>query len=883
MTTAHPREYINKASRALLVVGMLLILGLGAFVRLELVRDRSAAEARLKSELEAQAQLAETAVMERVRKVDTAILALRVSITSHGFADVAQILSSLGETGLIDIATAIVVTDTHGQALQVDGKPPPSSFSVADRDYFIRLRDGNDVLAISDPIRSRVSNSHIVAFARRLNGPDNEFAGVIAVGVKPETLLGAGLPARNSHQEILTLMSDQGVVLSRSRDHEQFLGKHIGEEALKTLRSGEVVYSIQPSPTDGRLRAHALRKVSGVPLYVAVGDTFDGIKAQLAPRRQALLISSGAVALLLLLLLWQAWGYTQRRTRQVRELAALKSQLELAQDVAGVGSWVWDIAGGRMSASRQIYALLGAAPGQLTSDFESFMAFAPEHEREAILSAFRTLLKTGRCEHIHHVKRGDGELRLFMQSASVTERDPDGWARTVIGTCRDITDERHAQAQIEARERRLEAIIGSLAEGVVVRDREGRITLVNDAAARLAGVPRESLLGQRPESATWEMVDEHGQTLAPDQYPSMVSMSSATQIDHQLYGIRGTGPRPAWISISTRLLASDGDVGEGGDAVVASMADVTRLREAERENRLAAAVFTHVSQAIVITDGNAQILRINRAFTEAFGYSVEEAVGSTTGILRSKRHDDAYYEAMWRQLCAEGYWRGEIWNRHKNGQPVPFLASITRINEPVSRETRYVAVYTDLHDQKAAESALRWQADHDALTGLPNRRMLTDRLETALALAKRNNSIVAVAFIDLDRFKPVNDDYGHLAGDFLLQIVADRMRGVLRASDSLARVGGDEFIAVLGEVSSISGVRRALAGLLAAVAEPVAWEGADLQVGCSIGVAFWPDDGDDVTALIEAADAAMYHAKASGRGRIVCAGDIEKDGGDSSS
>lgn len=880
MTTHHSRPYRNKASRTLIAVGLVLLIGLGVIVRSELARDRGAAEARLKSELEAQAQLAETAVMERVRKVDTAILAIRVSITNHGFADVARILSSLGETGLIDIASAIVVSDANGKALLVDGRPPATPISLADRDYYQRLRDGADVLAISDPIRSHVSGRQIVVFARRLNGPDGEFAGVIAVGTRPDTLLGAGLPVRNSNQEILTLMSDQGVVLSRSRDHEQFLGKRIDDNALKIMRSDHAVYAVRASPTDGRLRAHALRKVSGMPLYVAVGDTFDGVEAQLAPRRQALLISSGAVATLLLLLLWQAWGYTQRRTRQVRELAALKTQLELAQDVAGVGSWVWDIAGERMHASRQVYALIGVAPGQLSPDFESFMAFAPEDERAGILDAFRTLLKSGRCDHVHHVRRPNGELRLFMQSASVTERDADGWARTVIGTCRDITDERQAQARLEARERRLDAIIGSLAEGVVVRDRDGGITLANDAAARLAGVPRESLLGQRPESAIWEMLDEHGNALPPELYPSMVSMSTGTQIDHQLYGIRTPGQRPTWISVSTRLLAAS-DNGDG-DAVVASLADVTRLREAERENRLAAAVFTHVSQPIVITDGDARILRINRAFTEAFGYSVEEAVGNSTGILRSMRHDDAFYEAMWRQLNGEGYWRGEIWNRHKNGEPVPFLSSITRINEPVSRETRYVAVYADLHDQKAAENALRWQADHDPLTGLPNRRLLTDRMQTALALAKRKNASVAVVFIDLDRFKPVNDDYGHLAGDFLLQIVADRMRGVLRASDSLARVGGDEFIAVLGEVSSMSGVRRALSGLLGAVAEPVAWEGANLQVSCSIGVAFWPDDGEDVTALIEAADAAMYQAKTAGRGRIVCAGEIEKDGGDSS-
>jgi len=275
----------------------------------------------------------------------------------------------------------------------------------------------------------------------------------------------------------------------------------------------------------------------------------------------------------------------------------------------------------------------------------------------------------------------------------------------VEGTCRDVTEERRTQALLEARERRLDAIIGSLAEGVVVRDREGRITLANDAAARLAGLALPDLLGQRPESAAWEMLDEHGRQLAPAEYPAMSTMAGGRPIDHQLYGIRAlTGRRTAWVSVSTRLLPPGDDL--GGDAVVASLSDVTRLRDAEREGRLAAAVFAQVSQPIVVTDGESRVLRINHAFTEAFGYSLEEILGHKVSQLRSARHDAAFYAAMWQQLQKEGFWRGEIWNRRKNGETYPAWENISAVRDADGTVSHYVSMLSDITALKQAEEQL---------------------------------------------------------------------------------------------------------------------------------------------------------------------------------
>jgi diguanylate cyclase (GGDEF)-like protein/PAS domain S-box-containing protein len=739
-----PREQMRLAL-ALVALGTALVIGLCILIQAQVGHERAEAETRLQRELEAQAHLAEAAVMERVRKIDTAILFLRESLEARGLDEFKRMLASLANSGQLDIATANLVADRNGTVLLSGGRPPQSHVSVSDRDYFTRLGDGEDRLDISGPIAGRISKRTIVVLARRVRSPDGGFAGVVAIGIDPQALIGSGLSRRASGNEILTVMSGDGMVLARSADADTYIGRRIDDAAVATLHSGDAVYAVRASPTDGRMRAHALRHVQGLPLYVAVGDTFEELESRLAPRRTMLWLSGTAIAALLLALLWLAWRYAQRRVAQIGDLGAMQ--------------------------------------------------------------------------------------------------------------------------------RRLDIIIESLAEGVVVRDAEGRITLVNEAAARLSGVPRSDLIGQRPENAIWDLVDEHGQTLPPDRYPSARTVESGKPIDHQLYGIRTPGRRPAWVSISTRLL--DTDPQGSSDVVVATLSEVTRLREAEREGRMAAAVFAQVSQPIVITDGESNILRINRAFTETFGYSVEEAVGRKISILRSQRHEERFYAGIWAALQRDGYWHGEVWNRSRSGEPIPFLASITKINEPASREVRYVAVYSDLHDQKAAEEVLRWQANHDPLTGLPNRPLLLDRIQTAISQAERKKARVAVVFVDLDQFKPINDLHGHLAGDLVLQTVADRMQGVLRASDTLARVGGDEFIAVLGEVGESAGVRRALSGLLAAVREPVAWEDTTLTVGCSIGVAFWPEDASSPAALVEAADAAMYAAKKEGGSRIATAADSE--------
>ena len=329
-----------------------------------------------------------------------------------------------------------------------------------------QLRDGPDVLAFSAPVVGASAGSVIVV-ARSLRGKDGRFAGVVAIGVKPAALLGSGLPQRTSAAEILTLMSSDGVVPCLAR-HRNFLGS----ESIRGRRGTQRRRRLRrrpPSPTDGKLRAHALRRVGGMPLHIAVGDTFDGVEGTTgaAPQRtRDLDRRRGGIAHPPAL----AGGpYASRRARQLRELAALTTRLERPRmwPVSATGCGTSPRTGCRCPSSSMPCSGLGRP---LEPNFEAFVALVPEHEREAMREAFRTLVKDGSVEHEHHVRRPDsGELRCLRQGARVTERGADGRARMAIGTRRDVTEERRTQALLEARERRLDAIIGSLAEGVVVR------------------------------------------------------------------------------------------------------------------------------------------------------------------------------------------------------------------------------------------------------------------------------------------------------------------------------------------------------------------------------------------------------------------------------
>ncbi len=267
---------------------------------------------------------------------------------------------------------------------------------------------------------------------------------------------------------------------------------------------------------------------------------------------------------------------------------------------------------------------------------------------------------------------------------------------------------------------------------------------------------------------------------------------------------------------------------------------------------------------IMITTHEGTIVSVNPAFTKITGYEAEYAVGKNPRILSSGRHDAEFYRSMWTQIRSTGSWQGEIWNRRKNGQVYPEYLNIAAIRNDDGITTHFVGIFSDIGDIKIADERIIHLAHHDAATGLPNRYLLADRMDRALIRAQRKLSMVAVLFLDLDNFKQINDSWGHAVGDFVLEKIADRLRQNVRSVDTVARIGGDEFVIVLEDVTKDDIAIAKTKQLLDALATPISIGTESIQSSTSIGVAFYPHHGDTAQLLLERADRAMYTAKQTG-------------------
>lgn len=287
-------------------------------------------------------------------------------------------------------------------------------------------------------------------------------------------------------------------------------------------------------------------------------------------------------------------------------------------------------------------------------------------------------------------------------------------------------------------------------------------------------------------------------------------------------------------------------------------------------SQLASVVFDHSLEGIMITDAEGNIVKVNTAFTHITGYSEEECQGENPRILKTGMHDAAFYDEMWRGVAQAGFWEGEIWNRHKNGEAHPHWISINAIRNQEQEITNYIAVFHDITDKKEREEQDSSQAHMDALTGLPNRQIFREYLEFALAHGKRYTHEVGVLFLDLDKFKNVNDSLGHNIGDVLLQESAKRLKLCCRGTDRVARLSGDEFMILLPELKydgqdTLEVAQR----ILKAFSQPFHIEGHEIISTVSIGITIYPTDGEDVSTLERNADIALYKAKEHGRNTYV--------------
>ncbi|GAB6051811.1 hypothetical protein JCM17960_06310 [Magnetospira thiophila] len=303
-----------------------------------------------------------------------------------------------------------------------------------------------------------------------------------------------------------------------------------------------------------------------------------------------------------------------------------------------------------------------------------------------------------------------------------------------------------------------------------------------------------------------------------------------------------------------------------------------RFKHVKEELRLAASVFHNSAEGVMITEPNGTIKSVNPAFTRITGYAAEEVVGRLPSVLRSNLHEGKFYGDMWNKLHQEHHWEGEIWNRRKGGESYLQWMLINAVPGRNGKPISFVSVFHDITEARSKDERIRYLAFHDALTGLPNRVLFQERLEHAVDRSRRDGIRLSVCFIDLDGFKAVNDSLGHDIGDLLLKAVAERIQGRLRrGADTVARLGGDEFVVLMEDLKSAEQCAHLANEIIADISQPLTLRGQTVQVGASMGMALFPTDADSAAELMKRADAAMYAAKAAGKGTYRFHADTQMD------
>lgn len=405
-------------------------------------------------------------------------------------------------------------------------------------------------------------------------------------------------------------------------------------------------------------------------------------------------------------------------------------------------------------------------------------------------------------------------------------------------------------------EQRFRATFEQAAVGIAHVGLDGRWLRVNHKLCVISGYSEDELLARDHSSITYP--NDLNEELASIKQILTGEVPSSTK---EIRYVRKDGSL-VWVNLTWSLTRTS--MGEP-DYIIEVIEDITERKEATERLRLFARIFDTINEGVVVTDASNHILFVNPAFSEITGYSPAEAIGKNPNMLHSGLMDQIFYDKMWQSIKKTGRWQGEISDRRKNGESYVEWLSISALKDKQGEHSHYIAVISDISERKAAEERMVYIAQHDFLTGLPNRMVLHDRLTQAIAHAEREQRKVAIMFLDLDRFKVINDTLGHLVGDKLLKIVADRISSVARMTDTVSRLGGDEFAILLTYVDHADDLAVIALKILKCVAGPCVIDGNEIEVTTSVGISVFPEDGNDSESLLAHADAAMYQAKLNGR------------------
>ncbi|MHA2938163.1 EAL domain-containing protein [Vibrio sp. RC27] len=479
--------------------------------------------------------------------------------------------------------------------------------------------------------------------------------------------------------------------------------------------------------------------------------------------------------------------------------------------------------------------------------------------REKSVSPVQQVIEHGQVmgltTHTILISQDGHEYQIADNAAPI--RKIDGEIVGVVLVFSDVSEQYEMHSELSATQAHLQAVLDAIPDLLFEVDIEGRLLLCHAHDSNLLVVSAEQLIGK----LIGEILPPEATQICMEAIAEAAKNGSSSGAIYSLDLIEGE----MWFELSIAAMQKSEDKSQH---FIMLSRNITERKEAEAKLQQAASVFVNAGEGIIVTDTQGIILDVNQAFTRITGFEREDAIGKKTNILRSDRHDDSFYKMIWSELHRVGSWSGEIWNQRKNGEVFIELLSINSVRDTKGKVLQYVALFSDITSIKAHQHQLEYIAHFDALTNLPNRVLLAERLLQAMELSKEHGKQLAVAFLDLDGFKEINDVHSHQMGDNVLVTLTQRMTETLREGDTLARIGGDEFVAVFNGLDSLSDSLPLVGRLLTAAAQPMQIGSLNLQVSASIGLTYYPQDQNiDADQLLRQADQAMYQAKVSGKNR----------------
>ncbi len=554
------------------------------------------------------------------------------------------------------------------------------------------------------------------------------------------------------------------------------------------------------------------------------------------------------------------WSDLSARRENNRRLRELLQEQRLIFDHARVG--ILMLCNRRiLKCNQHIADMFGFShPAELEGQTTAMFYGSDKHFAEVGHEAYTQLAREGFASFETEMYRRDGSRIWVIQSGCPTNPvvvldAPSIWVYA------DITERKQADIERERSEEKFAKAFDScpLAASIALIE-DGRFLEVNASYERNFGWSRADLIGRTSvEIGFWSSQAER------DSWRAEISRQQRV-IDYETIWLHKSGSRHHVI-LSGQLIDLNGQ-----NCILTYVSDITSRRLAESDLRLAAAAFES-QEGMVITDARGVILRVNRAFIDSTGYSAEELLGRTPRVLRSGHHDEEFYRQMWATITETGNWQGEIWDRRKNGEIYPKWLTISAVKDDTGAISHYIGTHLDITERKRAEERIKTLAFYDQLTALPNRTLLVDRLHQARIAGVRSGNYGALLFIDLDNFKTLNDTFGHERGDQLLRQVANRLTQVVRLEDTVARIGGDEFVVVLAALSELDTTAASIAEMisdkiLAVLNRPYMLGDVVHHSSASIGVTLFQGDRLGIDELMKQADLAMYKAKETGRNLV---------------